>query len=87
MTSWHQRKVACERAIMDLKRARDQLRDAGATQAANAVARALKSVDGARRHADGRELRDDVGPGNRLAAALGALEAHLVPPWERPRAR
>ena len=38
-------------AITDLKRIRTELRGAGAPKAAAAVARALKSVEGAQRHA------------------------------------
>jgi hypothetical protein len=38
-------------AILDLKAVRDRLRFAGANKAADYVARALKSVEGAERHA------------------------------------
>ena len=44
-------------ALNDLATARDKLRNAGAPRAADYVARAMKSADGARRHAEGKFLR------------------------------
>jgi hypothetical protein len=44
-------------AIADLKGVRDRLRFAGADRAANYVARALKSAEGALRHAEGMASR------------------------------
>jgi hypothetical protein len=41
-------------AILDLKAARNRLRFAGADRAADYVARALKSAEGAQRHANRR---------------------------------
>lgn len=55
-------------AIVDLRRARDLLRQAGATQAAKYVARALKSAEGARRHADHRPLETERQRIDRLLA-------------------
>jgi hypothetical protein len=45
-----------------LRFARDRLREAGADKAADYVARALKSAEGAQRHADGQELREKYPP-------------------------
>lgn len=45
-------------AIVDLKQARDILRDVGCKYAADYVARALKSAEGAERHAIGLSVRD-----------------------------
>lgn len=45
------RLALCEKAVHDLRVARTWLRKAGASQAADAVARALKSADGAVRNA------------------------------------
>jgi len=42
-----------EDAIIFLRPARNAMREAGASRAANYVARAIKSADGARRHAAG----------------------------------
>jgi hypothetical protein len=44
-------------AIADLKGARDRLRFAGANKAADYVARALKSAEGAERHARNKAMR------------------------------
>lgn len=44
-------------AIVNMRLARVQLRKAGADKAADAVARALKSVEGAQRHALSMETR------------------------------
>jgi len=46
-------------AIRDLQRARDALRRAGASKAADYVARCLKSAEGARRH--NMRLRSEAG--------------------------
>jgi plasmid stabilization system protein ParE len=56
MTPTDRRKYA-ERAAMQLRTARAWLRLAGAERAAAYVARALKSVEGAQRHARGLESR------------------------------
>lgn len=45
------------RALLDLRKARDSLRLAGADKAAEAVNRALKSAEGALRHAEHMERR------------------------------
>lgn len=45
-------------AIFHVQQARELLRRAGAHTAADACARALKSVDGARRHAEGKARRE-----------------------------
>jgi hypothetical protein len=45
------------KAIDLLKLARNLLRRSNAPRAANAVARALKSAEGAQRHADGKAMR------------------------------
>lgn len=50
-------------AIMDVTRARDRLKKAGARQAARYTARALKSVEGAYRHADRLRFRQTARPG------------------------
>ena len=47
-------------AIDYLKIARDMLRDAGAHHAATYVARAIKSADGAARHAEGVLARQEI---------------------------
>jgi hypothetical protein len=44
-------------ALADLKNARDRLRFAGADKGAAAVARSLKSVEGALRHAQNKVVR------------------------------
>lgn len=49
--------ASIERAILDLRRARDLLAYAKATKAAAAVRRAIKSADGARRHVTHRLAR------------------------------
>jgi DNA repair protein RadC len=49
--SWTHRRTACEEALAALAAIRNQLRNVGANRARQAVARAMKSVDGARRHA------------------------------------
>lgn len=49
-------------AIDHLKAARDLLRRAHASRAADATARALKSADGAKRHAEGQAIREEVKP-------------------------
>ena len=46
-------------AAWHLRAARDALRTSGAHTAADAVARALKSVDGAKRHAEGKARREE----------------------------
>jgi hypothetical protein len=51
-----------ERAIHKIREARAELRAAGATRAADYVARALKSVQGAARHAEGKRLRSSLAP-------------------------
>lgn len=56
MTPTDRRKYA-ERAAMQLRTARAWLRLAGAERAAAYTARALKSVEGAERHARGMEER------------------------------
>jgi chemotaxis regulatin CheY-phosphate phosphatase CheZ len=43
-----------------IKKARNNLREAGARMAAKAAARALKSVEGAERHARGMEIRKEM---------------------------
>lgn len=48
---------AIERALKDVRSARANLRRAGAVQAARYLARAIKSVEGALRHAYRREAR------------------------------
>ena len=48
---WTKRRVVCEDALASLGTIRNQLRRVGAVKARQAVARAMKSVDGARRHA------------------------------------
>lgn len=48
--AWHQPEMIA-RAIADLKTARNTLRDCGCSNAADYVARALKSAEGALRHA------------------------------------
>jgi len=45
-------------AIVNMRLARTQLRKAGANKAADAVAKALKSVEGAQRHAKGLVIRN-----------------------------
>lgn len=54
----HIRLSRIRRAIDDLRSARARLRQAGAIHAARYVARALKSAEGAERHALGRGLRE-----------------------------
>ena len=49
-----------EAAITLLRVARNFLRSSGARKAANAVAKALKSAEGARRHAENKELSKAV---------------------------
>ena len=44
-------------AIEDLRKARNRLRYAGADKAADYVARAMKSAEGALRHAQGKRTR------------------------------
>ncbi len=44
-------------ALVLLKQAREHLKTAGAKQATNAVRRAMKSTEGAERHAHGKEVR------------------------------
>lgn len=44
-------------ALLDLRGVRDRLRFAGADKAAGAVARSLKSVEGALRHAQNKVVR------------------------------
>ena len=58
MTSvhWRRRARMIDTSLEHLRIAREMLRIAGARQAANYVARALKSVEGAHRHASGREI-------------------------------
>jgi hypothetical protein len=56
---WFCRRESCERAARDLRVMAADLREYGALNAARAVRRALKSVDGARRHADGRLIRSE----------------------------
>lgn len=67
----------CERAAEDLRRAAFGLRAVGATQAAAYVRRALKSVEGATRHAarlvselEAQEIADDA---EAYARDIGAL--------------
>ena len=48
-------------ALDDLRAARGRLRFAGATRAADYVTRALKSVEGAARHAENRPKREPWG--------------------------
>jgi hypothetical protein len=55
MTRLHLHQI--DRAVTQLRDARDELRAAGACRAAAAVARAVKSAEGARRHAAGKALR------------------------------
>lgn len=51
--------VSCiKAALWHARQARGQLRQAGASNAADYVARALKSIEGAERHAKGRRWRD-----------------------------
>jgi hypothetical protein len=57
-TDWYRRRCTAEMALRWLAVQRDNLRMVGADKAANAVARAMKSVDGAGRHAAGRYGRD-----------------------------
>lgn len=49
---WYKRRCTCEVALRFMGRQREVLRGVGAKAAADAVAKALKSIDGARRHAD-----------------------------------
>ena len=51
--------AAIAHSITRLREARSLLREAGALTAAKAVARALKSADGARRHVGHRIRRSD----------------------------
>jgi hypothetical protein len=57
---WYVRRCTAEMALRWLAKERDNLRRAGARNAADAVARAMKSVDGARRHAAGRVSREGL---------------------------
>lgn len=57
------RRAMIQQAIYDLKDAREHLRLAGAINAHAAACRALKSADGALRHA--RRLEDPTFPPNR----------------------
>jgi hypothetical protein len=52
---WWNRRREVEVALAMLHRAADRLSSAGAGQANRAVRRAMKSVDGARRHAEGMQ--------------------------------
>ena len=52
-------------ALDDLRAARGRLRFAGAARATAYVARALKSAEGAARHAENRPKRDPFGPDSR----------------------
>lgn len=51
LNHWTHRRLACQHALASLTAIRNHLRNAGADRARQAVARAMKSVDGARRHA------------------------------------
>jgi hypothetical protein len=55
-------------AVESLRFARDRLRLAGANNAASYVARALKSAQGAFRHAEGRFYTQERAAGRRLRA-------------------
>ena len=57
VTDWGVRVNVTRRAVQELRTVRFQLADVGANQAAKAVARALKSVEGAERHALGHYNR------------------------------
>jgi hypothetical protein len=57
------------RAISALREARELLERAGATRAVERVRAALKSADGARRHAELREDRERVRDAARWTAA------------------
>ena len=59
-------------AIQTLRAVRGKLRGAGAKRAAAAVARALKSVEGALRHAS--RIQDVAGGGGRTLKCLGHLD-------------
>lgn len=67
------RLAAVTAALEKLREARNLLRDAGAMQAAEYVARAMKSVEGAQRHAEHRQVRAEEGRGMRGRRATRAL--------------
>ncbi|WP_193189037.1 hypothetical protein [Nisaea sediminum] len=54
---FHKRKLDFERLLSDLRHARDELADGGHPRAAASIRRAIKSTDGARRHALNRQSR------------------------------
>jgi len=56
--NWTHRRCACEVALRNLSVERNSLRRAGAKAAADAIARAMKSIDGARRHAERFEMQE-----------------------------
>lgn len=57
-------------ALFHLRKARDMLHVAGATQAYDATRRAIKSAEGAERHADGRCYRGCEG-GHKITGEEG----------------
>lgn len=68
MRDTYREMMAVADACWALQMARDRLKEAGAVVALAKVRRALKSCDGAHRHAIRRWLRDDCPPRRRRRA-------------------